>query len=260
MYKLLVVLAILALVCGQSRLTSSGTWTDIVSPSNAKAVYVDKFNSHNVYSKVISGVKWIWDNNGINTPKGDTIKVEHLFWSKCSQPAVLKIAAYGAWKVYFDGTLVKAGITWKTATTIDLTPKCGKHNITIIVTKTVSNDWAGLTFILQQDQSKCKCNSNGWWNPYICKCECLEKCDCPTNKFWVSYPTCSCKCKPQKTSLSFASRSNIVQSTLLICPRGQYWSSKDCKCMCLPRWCPSGWYYNKTPTGNGECKCWPAIP
>ena len=142
-------------------------------------------------------------------------------------------------------------ITW--------TPKCGKHKIVIIVTKTVSNDWAGLVFSLDQDQSKCKCNSNGWWNPYKCRCECLNECECPSNKIWKGYPYCACKCKPRTSNPGSISGTLVIQA-VSICPRGQFWSEKDCKCMCKPRWCPDGWYYNQSPTANGECKCWPAIP
>ena len=110
MYKILIVLAILGLACGV-RLTSSGTWSVLTFPANANAVYVDKLNAQ--YPDVIPGVKWIWDNNGHNTPRGDRIRVEHTFWSKCGQPAVLSIAAYGSWSVYVDGSLVKSGTSWK---------------------------------------------------------------------------------------------------------------------------------------------------
>ena len=126
MYKLLVTLAILALVCGQTKLTSSGTWTSIVTPASSKAVYVDKLNAE--YPDIIPGVKWIWDNNGVNTPKGDSIKVKYVFWSKCGSPAVLTFAAYGKWAVYLDGKLVKNGINWdQEANKINWAPKCGKH-------------------------------------------------------------------------------------------------------------------------------------
>ena len=163
---------------------------------------------------------------------------------------IFRIAAYGNWWVYLDGSLIKQGNGHQQADDISIKPTCGKHVLKIKVVKTIADDWAGLTYLLQQDQSDCKCDSNKWWNPYKCGCECLHKCDCPDHKVWSS-SRCACICKPRRVSSGITAVKAIA-----ICPSGQYYSPTECKCMCYPRWCPEKTYYNTIPE-KGECRCWP---
>ena len=76
MYKLTLLLVLVVASLGLKKITRSSTSTNIISPLNAKTVYPITLNNHATYKNVIPGVKWIWDNNGINTPKYDRIVVE----------------------------------------------------------------------------------------------------------------------------------------------------------------------------------------
>jgi len=118
MSRLFITLLLLATVFG-GKLSWSSINSPISSPANSKGVYVDFFNNHPTYKDVIPGVKWIWDNDGKNTPKGDIMEVEHKFWAKCEEELTLTIAAYDKWWVWFDGDLVKSGDTWKEAAEIE---------------------------------------------------------------------------------------------------------------------------------------------
>ena len=160
------------------------------------------------------------------------------------------IAGYGDWYVYLDGKQIKRGNKWTSATKMTFTPSCGKHILKVSVRKRVKNNYAGLVYLLEQDDSKCKCSSNKWWNPYKCACECLTTCSCPSNKYW-SKSSCACKCKPP--SLPGGPSSWVLAP----CPPGQYRSSMHCKCMCKPRWCEKGYFYNRTPfTSGSACRCY----
>ena len=98
------------------------------------------------------------------------MNVELNFWAKCTGEMTLNFAGYGNWWVYLDGSLIKQGNTWDQATEISFVPKCGKHTLKIVVVKTIANNWAGLIYLLEQDDSNCKCSSNKWWNPNKCAC------------------------------------------------------------------------------------------
>ena len=76
MYKLTLLLVLVVASLGLKKITRSSTSTNIIFPSNAKTVYPIRLNNHATYKNIIPGVKWIWDNSGINTPKYDRIVVE----------------------------------------------------------------------------------------------------------------------------------------------------------------------------------------
>lgn len=262
MTRTFIVLLLLATVFG-AKLGWSNLFSPISYPAASKAVYVYDLNN-GAWQDVIPGYKWIWDNDGKNTPKGDRIDVEHKFWAKCQGDLTLTIAAFGNWFVWLDGTLVKSGNTWQQATEIDLgSVKCGKHILKIRVVKTSSTtpNRAGLVYLFEQDDSKCKCSSNKWWNPYKCACECLHKCDCPAEKYW-STSRCACVCKPPRQTTSSSTGSvNVLIAKASRCPHGQFWDPSSCRCMCYPKWCPDGWSYKRIPEKTAPyCDCWVAIP
>ena len=77
---------------------------------------------------------------------------------------IISVAGYGDWNVYFDGQEIGADDNWRTAKNITVIPTYGKHNITFVVVKkdTATNSIAGLDFLIQQDTSQCKCETNGF--------------------------------------------------------------------------------------------------
>ena len=76
MNKILIVLALTVTILAQKKLTWSSTNSNVVYPNNANAVYVDKLNdAMNGYHDLIPGSKWIWHNDGLNTPQGDRLNV-----------------------------------------------------------------------------------------------------------------------------------------------------------------------------------------
>lgn len=107
MYKLTLLLVLVVATIGLKKITRSSTNTKIITPSSANTVYPIKLNSHSTYKNVIPGVKWIWDNNGLNTPKYDRIVVEIKLRAECRGKMTFSIAAYGNWFVYLDGKKIK---------------------------------------------------------------------------------------------------------------------------------------------------------
>ena len=116
MYKLIILLVLLVAVFGSKKIAQSDLSANIVYPVNGKAVYVSTLNNNDDYKDVVPGAKWIWDNNGLNTPKGDRVNVEINFWARCTGEMTLSFAGYGNWWVYLDGSIIKQGNTWKEAT------------------------------------------------------------------------------------------------------------------------------------------------
>ena len=84
MKKLLVTFLLLSICLGKL-LTSTNTNTKLTFPSNANSVLALKFNSHATYKNLIPGAKWIWDNNGKNTPKGGRVYMEFYFFATCTR-------------------------------------------------------------------------------------------------------------------------------------------------------------------------------
>lgn len=234
MKKLLVTFLLLSICLGKL-LTSTNTNTKLTFPSNANSVLALKFNSHATYKNLIPGAKWIWDNSGINTPKGDKIVTKYQFWAECRTSMSLKVAAYGDWWVQWNGKEIAKGSGYQQATTVKLTPViCGENLLRVQAVKTRGrNDWAGLIYRLDQDQSSCKCSPNKWWNPNTCRCECLHKCSCPSEKYWSTY-RCACRCK-----ISTIER-NSFQSRYRRCRPGRYWNPSTCRCECYPKKCQYG--------------------
>ena len=110
MNRILIFLAITICILAQKRLYWSSTSSSVVYPNNANAVYVTKLNDPVYgYDDLIPGSKWIWDNNGLNSPQGDRFEVEIKFYARCTGDMILHIAAYGNWWVYLDGSLMKQG-------------------------------------------------------------------------------------------------------------------------------------------------------
>lgn len=85
----------------------SGTRTKIYAPQEGQAVIATMLNQHSHLWDVIPKASWIWSTDGINTPHNDYIEVRHKFWSRCTKPMSLRIAAFGDWKVYWNGEFVK---------------------------------------------------------------------------------------------------------------------------------------------------------
>lgn len=178
MLRYIIVLLLLTTILSV-KLAYSGTKTKIAYPPNAKTVLATKLNSHNTYKKLIPGASWIWDTNGINSPKNDYIRVRIVFRAKCRNTMTLRIAAYGNWSVQWNGKYVKKSSVFSSVSKVLLRPvKCGLQVLNIRVKKTIKNDWAGLIYRL--DQSSCKCPPSKWLNPKNCRCECISKCSCPS--------------------------------------------------------------------------------
>ena len=138
---------------------------------------------------------------------------------------IFTVAGFGDWWAYLDGKQTGKGTLSISATKMTFTPSCGKHILKVSVR--YIREIADLAYLLEQDDRKCKCSSNKWWNPYKCACECLTTCSCPKNKYWSKY-SCVCKCKPPSLP---GGPSSWFQAS---CPLGQYRSSMHCKCMCKP--------------------------
>ena len=115
MFKLFITLVLLVAVFGSRKITQSSISDNIVFPANGKPVYVSTLNN-NIYKDVIPGVKWIWHNNGLNTPTKDEVIMEYNFWANCTGEMTLNFAGYGNWWIFLDGKLIKQGNTWKKAT------------------------------------------------------------------------------------------------------------------------------------------------
>ena len=84
MFKLFITLVLLVVVFESKIIAKSDISDNIVFPANGKPVYVSTLNN-NIYKDVIPGVKWIWHNNGLNTPTKDRVIMEII-----SGPIVLE--------------------------------------------------------------------------------------------------------------------------------------------------------------------------
>ena len=211
MQKTVLLLCLLSVALALTRVAYSGTNIDIVNPAGAKTVYPTKLNAE--YADVVKGYKWIWTDSGVGTGK-KVVTFEYLTYLGCTGNITLTAAAYGYWRVYWDGSLVKTSYSYQSAVDITIEPKCGRHNLTIVVNKYLDTDYAGLVFLLQQDTTDCyKCNPNGYWEDKTCKCECLTTtCTCPANRKWNGYPVCGCKCPPRLPVISAISAASPTSS------------------------------------------------
>jgi hypothetical protein len=196
MKKVAFVLCLLCMGLALTQVAQSDTSASIVFPQGATAVEVAALNAN--YGSVIPTAKWIWANSVPGTGKKN-VTFEILKYLGCTGDVTLTSAAFGKRYIYWDGVLQGTYSNWQEASNLVITPKCGRHNLTIVVEITVGSGYAGLVFLLQQDRTNCyNCNSNGFWNEWTCQCECLTTaCTCPSNKNWTGYPTCACKCPPR---------------------------------------------------------------
>ena len=102
MNKVIVLLALLALTYAV-KLTDSGTHTKLVNPKVPTVLAHELNTAANQYNNLIPSADWIWKDSGLNSPKGESITAEYLFYASCSGDLTISVAAYGYWKVYLDG-------------------------------------------------------------------------------------------------------------------------------------------------------------
>lgn len=199
MHKLLTLLLLTYLTYSQTVVAKSDTTNTIGSALTPATLFPLNFPA-----SLIPGTVGIWNSLGNLSPQGTAITFTKTIYLNCGGPLKISIAAYGNYRIWWDGVNVFNGSNSATLATYDLASKCGEHVLIITVTKTGGAlKPSGVIYSLSQDQSSCyKCNSNGFWNDNTCACECLQGnlCGCPQipgtqkNKTWTAYPTCACTC------------------------------------------------------------------
>ncbi len=141
-----------------------------------------------------------------------------------------------------------------------------------------ANTQEALTFALDQDQSACKCQSNGFWNQQTCSCNCIDKlstgCSCPKPKVWRDYPTCGCRCPPiynfptilsagvsgavniddSSNDVASAAATAVDRAFAPLCLPPRYYSQDTCSCICHYKYCPPKYYFDVQ-----TCTCFPHL-
>jgi hypothetical protein len=141
----------LSVICCASSvlvLQSSTSSTTIVSPTGASVLISSYYNS--LHSGIAgAGVQWI------TTSKASSpTRYQSLFYTSCTGNANLTITAATSFYAYLDGVYIGYGSNHSLAYRIPIKFTCGRHNLTIFVYTTAKTN-SGLTFSINQDQSKC---------------------------------------------------------------------------------------------------------
>ena len=129
MKGLLFLLSLLVLSLSLTKIQDSGTNIKVVDPEGSPTRLGVLMNEQ--YPDVIPGAQWIWENNGYGTASRGVAVFEYLTYLNCKGELILSVAAYGVWRVYWDGTFIRSGLAWQNAVNVTITPTCGKHNLTI---------------------------------------------------------------------------------------------------------------------------------
>jgi hypothetical protein len=184
--------------CFSVVILQSTTATTIVSPIRASTLASTYYETSRK-SAAGKEVQWIT----ISKSASPTI-YQNLFYSTCIGKANLTITAATSFNVYLNGALVGSGNNFSKIYNFSINIKCGNHNLTVVVYTTAKVN-QGLTFSINQDQSKCyNCQANGYWNENACECSCITSgCQCSSPKVWKPYPFCGCGCPLIKPSLIF---------------------------------------------------------
>ena len=167
----------------------SATSMTIVSPSGASTLYSAYYNSLGK-NLAGTGIQWITSSKGTSPTR-----YQSLFYTSCTGSATISITAATSFYLYLGGAYIGYGNNSSKIYTFPLKFKCGSHNLTIWVYTTAGTN-SGLTFAINQDQSKCyKCLNTGYWSESTCACTCVtNKCTCVAPKIWKDYPICGCAC------------------------------------------------------------------
>ena len=129
----------------------SSMLTTIVSPAGAATAVSVYFNG--LKGGIAGdGVSWIQKSS----PAVGTTVYRNLFYANCVGSASLIITASTSFTAYLDGVLVGSGSDYSKPLTFPIKISCGNHNFT--VSASAATLPSGLTFSINQDQSKCfKC-------------------------------------------------------------------------------------------------------
>lgn len=129
MHKLLILLLLTYFTYSQTVVAKSDTTNTI---GNTPATLFPL----NFPVNLLPGAVGIWNSLGNLSPQGTVVTFTKTLYLNCGGPLKISIAAYGNYKIFWDGVNVFNGSNSNTIATYALASKCGEHVLSITVTKT----------------------------------------------------------------------------------------------------------------------------